>query len=388
MILLTFIISCTPENSDGSAEKPKPITNAWFEPIIGGCIIYYDLPKDESVHSVKAEYTLSTGQKITRASSFFSDSMIIDGFNDDREHEVKLSSVNFDGVSSDPYVVNIRTLGSQLDEIVKTFKISPNFSSAKLTWNNETGIYTQIVLEIITKDKTVVQTEFRMNEGMDEMWIRNLSNEEYSFVAYVKDRYGNMSPKADLGSIIPFIDYKLDKSNWTHVPDSELPEGMENADFVFQEGRLTKFWDDIIDLISLNNLNIFYSSQGFPFSYFIDLGRNVKMSKVRIWQRENRGSSTPYYYTGQNVKTFELWISKDKINWEMVRRATILVPPNPTTALEEARTGHEFIIYDDDPHFTPEFRYLQFKGIESFGMEDQYACLSEITLYGVEEIDF
>ena len=185
MLLLIFIISCTTGNSDLNADKPMPITNAWFKPILGGCIIYYDLPNDEGIHSVNAEYTLSTGQKITRASSFYTDSIIIDGFNDTYEHEVKLFSVNFDGVFSDPYIVNISTLGSQLNEIAQTFKISPNFSSAKLTWNNETGIYTQIVLEITIKDKTVVQTEYKMNEGKDEMWIRNLTDEEYSFVAYV-----------------------------------------------------------------------------------------------------------------------------------------------------------------------------------------------------------
>lgn len=95
-----------------------------------------------------------------------------------------------------------------------------------------------------------------------------------------------------------------------------------------------------------------------------------------------------YYYNGQNLRTFELWISKDKINWERVRRATIVKSMSETIALEEAREGHEFVVYPDDPKFTPEFRYLEFRGIESFGMEDQYACLSEITLYGIEENDF
>ena len=88
------------------------------------------------------------------------------------------------------------------------------------------------------------------------------------------------------------------------------------------------------------------------------------------------------------IKSIQLLGSKDKINWERARRATIVRPSNSTVALEEAREGHEFIIYEDDPKFTPEFRYLEFRGIETFGMQDQYASLSEITLFGIEEKDF
>lgn len=388
LILLISMVSCTDESSDNTVIKPKPIQNARFEPTTGGGVIYYDIPDDESIHFIKAEYVLNTGKVITRASSFYTDSIVIDGFNDTNEHEVKLYSVNFEGVTSDPYTLIIQTEGSPLEEILQTFHISPSFSSAKLAWENETGLWIQVILEITTKDKIVVQTEYSMLEGMNEMWIRNLAKEEYSFAVYLKDRYGNSSSKVDLGSFIPLVDYILDKSTWNYIPNDELPEGMENSDLLFQEGRITKFWDDIIDDAMENNLNYFYSSKGFPFSYFIDLGRSVKISKVKVWQRESHWQTQPYYYNGQNVKTFEIWISNDKINWERVRRATILQPSNPTTAYEEARNGHEFIIYEDDPRFTPEFRYLEFRGIETFGMSDPYACLSEITLYGIEEKDF
>lgn len=388
LTLLIILVSCTTENIDNALEKPKPILNAWFKPLSGGGVVFYDLPDDESIHFVKAEYVLNTGKVISRASSFFSDSIVIDGYNDNNEHEVKLFSVNFDGETSDPYILKIKTLGSPLNEIVKTFTITPSFSSAKLSWNNESGVWTQVILEISSKDKTVVQTEYRMQKGVDNMWIRNLASEKYQFTVYLKDRYGNTSSRVDLGSFTPYVDYELAKSEWKYIPNDELPEGKENSDLIFQEGRLTKFWDGMIDDVSLNNLNYFYSSKGFPFSYFIDLGRIIKMSKVKVWQRESNWQIQPYYYNGQNLKTFELWISNDKVNWERVRRATILKPSNPTTAFEEAREGHEFIIYDDDPKFTPEFRYLQFTGIETFGMGDPYACLSEITLFGIEEKDF
>lgn len=385
---LIFLLSCERSDSESTAQKPKPVLNARFEPTMGGAIITFDLPDDKSIHFVKAEYTLKNGQTITRAASYFSNSIEIDGYNDEEEYNVELFSVNYDGVSSDPVVLKIKPLGSSLNEVAESFKISPYFSSARLNWENRLGDWLQIVLEIVSKDKTVIQTEYTQSDGINSMLIKNLLSEQYSFTAYVKDRYGNESKKIDLGSFTPLVDYKIEKGNWAYVPNYELPEGRQNSDIIYQEGRLTKFWDDIIDDANLNNLNFFVSAQGFPFSYYIDMGRLIKISRLKVWQREQVWSMPHYYYNGQNVKTFELWVSKDKINWERARRATIVRPSNSTVALEEAREGHEFIIYEDDPKFTPEFRYLEFRGIETFGMQDQYASLSEITLFGIEEKDF
>ncbi len=386
--LMILFVSCKQNDIEEMAIKPKAVLNAQFEPNMGGGLITYELPDDESIHFVKAVYTLKNGQTIERASSYFSTSIEIEGYDDTTEHEIRLYSVSYDGVLSDPVILHIQTLGSPLDDIVETFQVKPYFSSAKLTWENPTGAWVQVVVEIETKDRTVVQTEYNMNEGLNEMTIKNLSSESYHFRGLVKDKYGNESKKVDIGSFTPYVDYKIDKTEWNYIPNHELPEGRVNSDLIFQEGRLTKFWDDMIDDALLNNLNFFVSSQGFPFSYYIDLGRMVKISRFKVWQREKVWSMPHYYYNGQNLRTFELWISKDKINWERVRRATIVKPMNETIALEEAREGHEFVVYPDDPKFTPEFRYLEFRGIESFGMEDQYACLSEITLYGIEENDF
>lgn len=386
LLPLAFLIACDKKDSK-IGQKPMPISNVTFEPVISGAIIYYNLPEEESIHFVKAEYVLTTGEKITRASSYFASSLKIDGFNDTDEHEVKLYSVNFNGDVSDPVIIRVNALGSYLNEIAESLKILPNFSSAKLLWDNNNGTWSQIFLEITNKDRTVLQTVSSTKEGSDFLWVKNLSSEKYDFVGYVRDKYGNESKKINLGSLTPYVDYKIEKTLWNYIPNDELPTGKRNSDIIFQEGRITKFWDDIIDDRNLANLNFFVSSRGYPFSYFIDLGRTIKCSKVKVWQREENWQYNPYYYLGQNVKTFELWISKDKINWERIRRATILKPENATVAIEEAKAGHEFLIYEDDPRFTSEFRYLEFRGIEAFG-DPTYGCLSEITLFGIEQNDF
>lgn len=386
-LCILLLTACQEKEQNVNVEKPQPVTEVTFEPNLGGGIIRYALPDDETVSFVKACYTLNNGKEVTRASSYFSDFIEIDGYDDSDDHVVTISTVNFSGVSSDPVTITINTLGSPLEAIAGTFEVAPYFSSAKVSWDNETGATIQIVAEIEFGGKTVIQSMDTNSPGRNSMSIQNLNAEDYTIRAYVKDIYDNESSKVNLGTIKPYVDYKIDKTAWNYVGNDQLPEGLHNADIIFQEGRLTKFWDDEIDDATKDNLNFFVAYQGYPFSYFLDMGRPIRISRFRVWQRDEIWSGPHFYYQGSNVKTFELWVSNDKVNWTKIRRATIVEPSNSATALEEARAGHEFIVYEDDPHFTDTFRYLEFRGIESFG-DNSSGCLSEITLYGVEEKDF
>lgn len=376
-----FIISCESSQETTNPDRPLPIQSAHFESFKGGCIVYFELPSDESIHHVKAVYKLESGKEITRAVSYFSDSIIIDGFHNSDNYDLKLYTVNYLNIESNPYILKIKPDKSPLDDIVNSVKIIPSFSSVQVSWTNETGIWLQIFVEVSNQDDKLIITEYNMDEGNNSFYINNLYKTPYNFTVYIHDRYGNATDTVDLGMIEPLEDSVITKSNWSIIPDSNLPDSMFNADLIFQEGRIYHFWDDIIDNANDQNLNFFYSSIGFPFSYYIDLNQSIKLSRFKIWQREFRGADISYQYKGQNVKSFELWISNDKLNWEKLGVYTISKPSNPETAVKEAKDGHEFFVYDI-PQFSPEFRYLRFKGLESFGMEDQYACLSEITLYG------
>ena len=133
--------------------------------------------------------------------------------------------------------------------------------------------------------------------------------------------------------------------------------------------------------------NYFNTGQlSYPFSYYIDMGREIVASRFKIWQRNSWGM----LYGGENVEIFEIWVSNDPDpsdgvleDWELVGRYRIIQPSSVIEANNEARAGHEFMFYPESPRFTKPFRYLRFKGIKQFGGGNS-GCLSEITLYGTE----
>ncbi|MGI6074715.1 MAG: DUF5000 domain-containing lipoprotein, partial [Fermentimonas sp.] len=70
-------------------------------------------------------------------------------------------------------------------------------------------------------------------------------------------------------------------------------------------------------------------------------------------------------------------------DWEFVGRYRIVKPSSVIEANNEARNGHEFLFYPDNPRFTRPFRYLRYKAIKQFsgGLS---GCVSELTLFGTE----
>jgi hypothetical protein len=226
--------------------------------------------------------------------------------------------------------------------------------------------------------------------------------------------YANETERIDFGVYTPLTDAPITKRYWNFLRDNllfgnrwdytsgefvhqqrPLPDwehiwrhdSMRNALEVNVEGRIQHFWDNVYDYAPVNNLNYFMSGNiGFPFSYFIDMGREIVASRLKIWQRD-WGTSL---YGGPNIETFEIWISNDQDptdgildDWEFVGRYTIVQPTDPLQARFEARNGHEFVLFPDDPQFTRPFRYLRFKAIQSFS-GGNYGAASEITLWGTE----
>ena len=157
---------------------------------------------------------------------------------------------------------------------------------------------------------------------------------------------------------------------------------MKNARESRFEGHITKFWDDMTDDDASYSLNYFHSGTSYPFSYFIDLGREVQVSRMRLFMRNGNKWGT---YT---VRTCEIWISNDKTpedgildDWEYVGTYTINKPASDSEAALEFKEGSEFWMYPESPAFTRPFRYLRYKAVKDWN-NGSIGCMSEITLYG------
>jgi hypothetical protein len=179
----------------------------------------------------------------------------------------------------------------------------------------------------------------------------------------------------------------LTQTPYEKYQDTYRKDSLKNAPLSFQEGRIEKFWDNEYDYEPKLNLNYFHTGDAtYPFSYFIDLGREIVGSRFKIWQRDAWGM----LYSGENVEIWEIWISDDKDpsdgifdGWERVGRYRIIPPSSVIERRIEARNGHEYMFYPDEPRFTKPFQYLRYKAIKQFG-NGNTGCTSEITIFGMD----
>lgn len=390
---LLLLVGCKDDDKD--LENPKPIKIIEWVPITGGAIFTYELPDEENFLYVKAVYTLDTGRSMTKRSSLFSNKLTIDGIGGEKEYEVKLYSVSRSGKESEPVSINVRTTEYSTNYVLESIRLIPGFSSVICTWENDTRALVNIVITFDVADDKEITKIYASNTEVGRYDVIDV-DKKYHYYVQVKDQYGNLTSKRDMGEIAPLEDYKLtkvvksvttglDSLLWRALTQSELQEHangtLKTAPHSAMEGRIERFFDDQIDVSSKQNFNYFHTgSYGYPFSYFIDLGKEVEVSRFRIHQRDYSSSGSEFY-AGSNVETFELYASNDLDNWELLREATIVKSNNEQIALLEAREGHLFVVDEDEPKFSKPFRYLQYKARKAF-VSSSGGCASEITLYG------
>ena len=185
---------------------------------------------------------------------------------------------------------------------------------------------------------------------------------------------------------------KIAKDTWTLVDNLSING---NA----YEGSTVNFWDDIVDTAATNSDNSYFiinrADNGgvlrWPLDIVIDLNKQVKINRFKVWQRAfwynaPNDPLEPYYYQAENLRTFDIYVSNDKLEWELVGSYDIGDPMNsegiiPGDKLEEAALGHDFSLEE----ISPQFRYLKFSITANFG-SDTFVHGSEISLYGIDNL--
>jgi len=400
-----------------SGTPPGQLTNVTFTPLNGGGFFLYTIPSNADFLYARAEYTLDNGKTISKTSSVYSDTLFIEGLGSVKEYEVKLFSVNRTGGESAPLLQRITPLEPTTEAVLQTVSVQPGFSALVIDWQNPLQETITLLVDVTVGSKEVTLA-YSSNMIIDRVTIPNLAGVPHQVKVRIRDIYGNETEAKDFGDNTPYVDGPISKKQWSFLrnnllygsgwdynsaadPQFQTPlaaykgsfrdDSLKNARETFQEGRVEKFWDNIYDYNPVQNLNYFHTgTQSYPFSYYIDMGRRIVASRLKIWQRDSWGQ----LYTSENVRTFEIWISDDQdptdgvlTDWEYVGRYRIVRPFGTSLdALNAARNGHEFMLYPDNPRFTRPFRYLRFKAIDQAGnpISGNSACSSELTLFGTE----
>ena len=392
ILLLTVIAftSCKEEVLDTIA--PGKVTNVSYKPTNGGAILTFTAPDDNDLLYIKAVYTNALGNEVFKVTSHYGDSIEIDGFKEASPQMVKLYAVDRNNNASEPVEIEVTPLKSFIYLVLESIQLTEQLGGVRGNWENPDQ-KTVFVYVNYTKNGKTRERILSSSQSSPKLMIRGLESAEYSFSVSVEDFNGNKTEKLELGNFTPLLEQKIDKSTWKVVQNMSV-------DGDKWEGTLASFWDDKIDTKESNADNSYFiinrDDNGgmlkWPLDIVIDLNKNVVINRFVVWQRafeyinadQNGVSVNYYYYKEENMKSFAISVSTDKVTWTSLGNFDIGDPRDaagniPAAKIKEAIDGHEFNL---ESVSTP-FRYMKFSVLSNYGSETNVYG-SEITLYGLD----
>jgi hypothetical protein len=381
-LLLAIAAGCKkdelhPLEADGDA--PSPVGNITYSSLPGSVKLTYSLPADKDLLYVQAVYTNKYGKEVSVKASYYTNSLIVEGFADTASYHMKVYAVDRSENRSEPVDVLVKAATPPVFEVYKTITLKEDFGGLNIQYSNPTEVDLAVV--VCYKDSTgeFVPYETIYSKQKDGSFTsRGFASKPTEFAVYLRDRWDNRTDSA-FSNLTPIFEKKLEKSKFRAVV---LP-----TDIAVGWGLpIPNMWDEKISAEG----NMWHSVDGLmPMQVTFDLGVTAKLSRFTLWQRQGQ-----WIYNHGNPKQYEIWGSVNPpsdgswTNWVKLVECTSVKPSGQPTGMNSsedvaaAARGEEFNI----PLSAPRVRYIRVKVLESWiGKGGQAAHISEMTFYGNDQ---
>lgn len=353
---------------DESMPAPGPVTNVTVENRPGGAVIRYTLPEDRNMLYVRAEYEIQPGIVRETKSSYYKDSLVLEGFGTTDTYDVRLFSVGRNEKESEPQVVQINPTTAPVLLASKSFR--GTFGGVAIDFENPEEANLAIVLmadtgnfgymsELITFYTSMPKGTFNYR-GVD-----GLDPEEHEFAMYIRDRWGNLSDTV-VGSVTPWFEEFIPKSTWNAYT---LPGDIEPVNSGYPT---TRIWDENYDQDGFHGIE----TAMLPHNITWDLGKTVKLSRLKYWPRKHADDR----WNRGHAKVFEIWGSTSPNptgelddSWIPLGRFESLKPsgtgPQITQediAFADEGIEFEFAVSDFAPDPFVPIRYIRFRTVNTY----------------------
>ena len=156
MILASFFcFSC--DDDDNGGGSINPVTNVTSTSFIGSVILNWENPVDEDFYYVLVSYVNNAGETVKKKVDKFSvnengiGETIIGGFFDTQDYQFSLTAYSLTGASSTTVTVvgKPKNREEAKDYVINSVVVEPDFSAAKVSWVNETGVSVNLSAEYL-----------------------------------------------------------------------------------------------------------------------------------------------------------------------------------------------------------------------------------------------
>ena len=397
---MLLLFSCKEEGRldyfDDSKPAPAQVDNVEVTNRQGAALIKYSIPQDKNLLYVKAVYTIRDKEVREVKASYFSDTLLVDGFARAGEYKVSLFSVGRNEKQSEPVIIDVLPEAPPVETVIHDIILQESFGGVKVSFKNPTRANLAIGLLIDTleaKGWEPLHMFYTKSEEGIFSFRGGLDTIPLQMGVYIRDRWNNTSDTVKM-MIKPIYEQIIPKPyrEYNLPSDSYAPaEGSNNY-------KITSLWDGITGNV---NSGIFANTHDSPMpqTFTVDLKTHVVISRIKLHQRKN------YSYVGNNVKTFELYGSSKEnpgpgddllsSDWELLGTFTSVKPSGEEGVVTKEDeyyanvTGEDFELISTPEVVNPwkPVRYIRVRTLETFnGPSDTgQITIAELSVFGTIE---
>jgi hypothetical protein len=384
LVLLTGLWSCKKRDVigplDHNSTAPGPVSNGKVVNLKGEAQITYTLPGDEDLLYVKAVYEIRKGVTREAKASFYTNTLLVDGFKDTSATEVSLYAVNSSEVASTPYKVTVKPLKPAYLSSFDSLKVAATFGGINIRTTNSDAKALAII--VLLKDKNGQWAQYgAVYSSLKEInqSLRGMDTTKKSFAFYVRDQFQNESDTL-FATLSPLYETLIPKSGFSEYP---LPTDLA----VNAYGRqMRNLWDGIYNgwgSAICTYETITDTTNGVWFTF--DMGVTAQLSRFTWWHYPD-----PRYFENASMRVYELWGTNNPspsgswTGWTKLVECRDKKPsglPYGTENSDDAAAGQAGSNWEI-PITAPAVRYIRVRHKYNFSGLRQTLTGCEISIYG------
>ena len=378
----------TPDSSDKT--KPGIVTKVTVKNFKGGAVLTYALPDNNNLLYVVADYKINGTVARQTKSSFFLDTIRVDGFQYSKDYTVTLHAVTRANIQSDPVTVTVHPDTPYYQSIRKSLKLAADFGGINIqAMNHDKKSVSVNLVTIDPVDKKFVITDrhFTFTDTIAYA-VRGFNPNPTKFGVYVTDQFGNVSDTS-IVTLTPLYETMLDKKKFYTYPmnsDGFIGYGgilLYLWDGLTKEGPGSSPWQTTVGATYKRSQGTFGLGASYKLSHFVMYCRGYGYANPKnftIW-----GSSKDNPQDAETVKGSKLgtvigdWVVLGTYHF-----------PDPPSGLPQGSTNdadQAFIdrgVSFDVPFSSPTTKYIRIVVDDTwFGL--QYTYVQELTFYGIPQ---
>lgn len=384
--LLFMFSSCTEDTVkpiENDSDAPGAVTNVRTVSLPGAVKLTYTLPDDPDLLYVLAKYKNKKGKELEFRSSFYTNSVLVEGFGDTDTYQVELYAVDRSENRSAPLVVSAQPLTPPILESYQSIETMADFGGMSFKLANKD--LSDLAIYVCTPDELgdMALAETFYTARMDVSFsVRGYDAVPRKFGIFIQDKYGNETDTL-FTELTPIYEKELDKKLFKEMfllNDTKVDS---------YDGRMPYIWNGIASKDGDSagvGIHTGTGARPGPTFFTFDLGVLAKLSRFNLQAIQDE----KHYYNDVSPRYYEVWGCAETPNpdgsWDQWIKLLDMQNVKPSgspvgTLTEDDIAAGKIGDNADVPLDMPKVRYIRIKCLKNWS-NNYNMCFTELTFWG------